>query len=326
MPPPLAEANHVVSSAPAAGLLLAAGAQRKRIRGFEDWTMGGACVADPLDREELLRSCDADGWHNRSSLELLRAAVADDAPVVLWATRAYSELVWLWWALEGFRRIGVEGERLFLARPRPRNPQDTIGDSPAELRIALEAAKPVTADEWREACDLWSKFASPSPLAFDEARRTGSSVFPELTSSAELHGVWFPRLFDGRLEMSEVDEDLLGALDDSWCTMQDILERLTPERLDRVARCFHGFFSIDRLCAWGSLGALEHEELDDDNPWEEDRFRATARTRVLLEHGLDNVADAPQLYVGGCLVNDPASPWVRIEDDAGWRIVLQRRP
>jgi hypothetical protein len=236
-------------------------------------------------------------------------------------------LVWLCWALDGLRRIGAEGERFFLARPRPQDPQETAGGcSPDEARSALEAAKPITDDEWREGSDLWLKFASPSPLAFDEARRKCSSVFPELTSSAELHGAWFPRLADGRLRLSEIDEDLLGALDGSWRSTFPLFQRLTQERFERVARRFHPFIAIYRLRDWASLGALEREKLVDQNPWERDRFRANDRTRALLERGLDNVSDAPQLYVGGCVVNDPASPWVRIEDNSGWRLALRGRP
>lgn len=237
-------------------------------------------------------------------------------------------MVWLWWELDALRRIGAEGERFFLARPHLLDPNETTGGStPAEARIALEKAKPITADEWREGSDLWLKFASPSPLAFDEARRTGSSVFPELTSSADLHGAWFPRLTNGRLRLSEIDEDLLGGLDDSWRSTQDIVfGTLTHERFERVARRFHPFIAIYRLRDWASRGVLEREELVDENPWAQDRFRATDRTCALLAQGLDNVSDAPQLYVGGCVVNDPASPWVRIEDDSGWRLALHGRP
>ena len=261
----------------------------------------------------------AGGWHHRLGLEELRAAIANDAPVVLWGTRAYSDLVWLWWGLDALRHIGAEKERFFLARPRPQDARDTTGGSTSgEARIALEAARPITDDEWREGSDLWLEFASPSPLAFDEARRTGSSVFPELTSSAELHGAWFPRLAVGRLQLSEIDDDLLGALDDSWRTTHDVFGRLTQERAERVACRFHPFIAIHRLRDWASLGVLEREVQVDENPFAQDRFRANDRTRTLLERGLDNVGDAPQLYIGGCVVNDPASPWVRIENDNGW--------
>ncbi len=94
----------------------------------------------------------------------------------------------------------------------------------------------------------------------------------------------------------------------------------------RLIRPFGSGFSIDRLRAWATHGVLERETLEDDNPWARDRFRATDRMRALLGQGLDGVGDAPQLHVGGCLVNDPASPWVRIEDDAGWRLALHDRP
>jgi hypothetical protein len=324
MPPTFAEAIHLVSSSSAAGHLLAAGASRARIRGSDDRLTSGPCDVDPVRHEELRRSWDTEGWHHRLGLEELRAAIAGDAPVVLWGTRAYSDLVWLWWELDALRRIGAEGERFFLARPRAQDPQETVGGcSPAEARIALDAAKPITDDEWREGSELWLKFASPSPLAFDEARRTGSSVFPELMSSAELHGAWFPRLADGRLRLSEIDEDLLGALDGSWRSTSPIFERLTQERFERVARRFHPFIAIYRLRDWASLGVCEREELIDRNPWEQDRFRATDRTRELVERGLDKVSDAPKLHVGGCVVNDAASPWIRVEDDGGWRLELR---
>ncbi len=324
MPPTFAEAIHLVSSGPASGNVKQAGAPRARIRYSDERLTSGPCDVDPVRHEEL-RGRDSEFWMRRLGLEDLRAAIAGDAPVVLWATRAYSDLVWLCWALDGLGRIGAEGARFFLARPQPKDPLETTGGStPEEARIALEAARPITPDEWREGADLWIKFASPSPLAFDEARRRGSSVFPELTSSAELHGAWFPRLTDGRLRLSELDELLLGVLDDSWRTTSDLLKMLPLDRLVRLAWPFHPFIPIYRLRAWATHGALEREALADENPWVQDRFRATDRSRALLERGLDDVGDAPQLYVGGCLVNDPTSPWLRIEEDSGWRLTRMR--
>jgi len=100
-----------------------------------------------------------------------------------------------------------------------------------------------------------------------------------------------------------------------------------PERqLARLVWPCAGFFRVHRLRAWARNGVLEREEVDDKTPWEQDRFRATARTRALLDQGLANVGDAAQLYAGGCLVNDPASPWVRVESDSGWQLALHARP
>ena len=327
MPSAFAEAIHLVSSDSAAGCLKQAGAPRTRIHFSNDRLTSGPCDVDPVRHEELRRAWDTEGWTRRLRLDDLRAAMTGDEPVILWGTRAYSDLVWLWWALDGFGRIGAEGTRFFVARPHPEDPRSTTGgSSPDQARTALEAARPISADEWREGADLWIKFASPSPLAFDEARRRGSSVFPELTSSAELHGAWFPRLIDGCLRLSELDAILLGGIVGSWRTTRDVHQALPPDLFARLVWPFHPFFSIYRLRAWATHGVLDREELADENPWAQDRFRANDRTRVLLEHGLDNVGDAPQLYVGGCLVNDPASPWVRIEDGSDWRLALQGRP
>jgi hypothetical protein len=326
MPPSFAEAIHVASSASAGGCLLQAGAPRARIRLSEDLLTSGPCDVDPVRHEELRRTWASEHAGRELRAEDLRAAIASDEPVVLWATRTFPDLLWLWCALDGLGRIGAVGPRFFLARPCPDDPLATVGGStPDEARIALAAARPITGDEWREGAELWSHYASPSPLAFDEARRRGSSGFPELTSSAEPHGAWFPRLTDGRLRISKLDEALLGSVDECWRTTSELFQRLPADRFTLLVRTFDAFFPIDRLRAWATEGALERETLVDENPFEQDRFRATERTRALLEHGLDGVGDAPPLYVGGCLVNTNTSSWVRIEDDAGWRLAQQGR-
>lgn len=325
MLPSFEEAIHLVSSGPAAGCVMQAGAKRARIRDTDDRLTSGPCDADPERHLELRRVWDADGWRRPRGLEHLRAAIAGDQPVVLWGTRAFADLVWIWWAMDGLGRIPVEPQRLFLARPRPGDPQDTVGGStPDEARAALATASPILGDVLREGAELWRRYASPSPLAFDEARRRGSSAFPELTSSAELHGGWFPRLGGDRFRLSYLDEALLGCVDDSWRTTSDVL-KTGGERLVPVVQTFDPFFSVERLRAWAAHGALAREVLADDNPYEQDSFRATERTRILLDQGLERVADAPPLYVGGCRVNDPTSPWVRIEDDGGWRLALHGR-
>jgi hypothetical protein len=91
-----------------------------------------------------------------------------------------------------------------------------------------------------------------------------------------------------------------------------------------LSPCDH-YFHVERLRAWATNGVLEREALVASDrilgkPRTQDRFRATARTRALLEHGLESVGDGPLMYVGGCRVNDPASPWFRIESASGWRL------
>jgi len=85
---------------------------------------------------------------------------------------------------------------------------------------------------------------------------------------------------------------------------------------------FGTFTAITRLRAWATHGAIAHEARSDMNPFRQDAFRPTDHTRRLLEHGLDSVADAPPLHVGGCRVNDPAAPWAHVPDGTGWRLAL----
>lgn len=260
-------------------------------------------------------------------LEDLRAAITCDRPVVLWGTRAYSDLVWLWWLLDGLDRIPIDGQQRFLVRPWSDDPLVEVGGlSSQEGRIALAAAAPVRDADLREGADLWRRYASASPLAFDDARRRGSSVFPELASSAELHGAWFPRLTGDRLVLSELDEILLGLVDDTSRRSDEILTNADEKSLALLVQPFHGFCPIERLRAWATHGALARETHSERDPYQQDSFRATETTRRLLAEGLARVDDAPPLYVGGCRVNDPAAPWVRIEEDSGWRLALQGPP
>jgi hypothetical protein len=330
MPPSIADAIHLVFSDSGMGCLLGAGAKRSRVHGSGDALTSGPCDVDPARHEKLREAWDIErGWPgsgHRIGLERLRTMIAGVEPVVLWGTRAYLDLVWLWWALDALRRIGAERSRFFIARPAPADPLSGCGGStPDEAHVALAAATPIRDDEWREGAELWSEYASSSPLAFDEARRNGSTVFPELTSSAELHGAWFPRFTDGRLRLSELDAVLLGGVGETWLTTSDLLHTLPEREVARVEWPFYPFASIYRLRAWAMHGVLEREAVDDENPWVQDRFRATDSSRALIDHGLDGVDDAPPLYVGGCLVNDRTSPWVRIEDESGWKLALHAR-
>lgn len=331
MPPTFAEAIHLTSSDSAMGCLIRAGARRPLVHGTGERLTSGPCDVDPARHEALRQAWDTErgvpGWRHRIGLDRLRDMIAGEEPVVLWGTCAFPDLVWRWWALDGLARVGADGPRFFLARPHPDDSLTTAGGStPDEARAALAAARPITDDEWREGIELWRKYASSSPLSFDEARRNGSTVFPELSRSAELHGGWFTRFTDGRLRVSELDAVLLSGLSDSWQTAWELLQSLPQDRLARLTGSFDTLFPIERLRGWTTHGVLEREALDDDNPWKQDRFRATERRHALLDDGLAGVGNAPRLYVGGCLVNDPASPWVRAEDKGAWRLGLQGRP
>jgi hypothetical protein len=65
---------------------------------------------------------------------------------------------------------------------------------------------------------------------------------------------------------------------------------------ERLAWPFDAYAARDRLIAWAALGAIKREVVADENPWQRDRLRATARSRTatarsrtLVEQGRDGV-------------------------------------
>jgi hypothetical protein len=306
-------AIHLASSDSAGGCLKAAGAKGARVRIAMDYLTVGPCDRDPERHRALRRAWAPVESMGPYGFDDVGVAIAGEEPVVVWATRAFAELVWLWWVLDGIARVGMGENRPFLlARPRPRDPLETTGGtSPKVAKAAFAAATPLTDETLREGAELWSLYAAPSPLAFDEARRRGSPVFPEIAERGDVHGAWFPRLDAGQLRLSLLDELLLGGFGDTWRNAHRILAH-------ELTRPFGVFYIYARLKAWASRGALERkpgrrDEFDDE-------FRLTEQGRRLLEHGLERVDDAPPLHVGGCRINDPAAPWVRIDDTSGWRL------
>jgi hypothetical protein len=321
------EAIHLVSSDSASGHVkqatkLAGLPRQVRILG-ERLTVG-PCDVDPQKHVELRRAWNAEEGDETFGLDELRVAIAGDLPVVVWATRAYPDLVWLWWILDGLKRIGPRTHPTMFVRPKPDDPLSTVGGiAPEAGREALTVARRISDDEFREGAELWRLFASPDPRAFDEARRRGSVVFPELNESAELHGAWFPRLADGRLHLSEYDQCLLASLTDEWLMPCDLLNPTVTPGWERLLRTFGSYYvPIWRLHAWAAHGVVAREARGyaNGNRLEQDVFRLTGRALDLLDNGLETVGNAPTVYVGGCRIHDPATPWVRVSDESGWRI------
>lgn len=324
----MTEAVHLVSSESAAGGIIQAGAPRKNVRILNEQLTVGPCDADPERHVELRRAWNAqigDEYTKTFGLDDLHAAVAGDLPVVVWATRAYAELLWLWWILDGLRRMGPYASPTFLVRPTPDDPLETVGGTPPHKSLAAIAdAHVISDDELPEGAELWRLYASPDPRGFDKARRRGSSVFPELSDSADLHGAWFPRLEGDRLRLAEYDRCLLENLTNEWLMPRDLLTRaVQTSKWKQMLRTFGSYYiPIWRLHAWASHGVvmLAVRDPDSDNLLEQNVFRLTNRARSLLENGLESVGDAPPVHVGGCRINDPAAPWVRVADDSSWRI------
>jgi len=329
----MTEAVHLVSCESAAGSIMQAGAPRKNVKILSEELTVGPCDVDPKEHVELRRAWNAemgDEFLKTFGLDELRAAVAGDLLVVVWATRAYPDLVWLWWILEGLGRIGPFAQPPLIVRPVPDDPRETVGGVPPEVsRAAFAGVRAISGAEFLEGAELWRLFASPDPRPFDEARRQGSPVFLELSDSADLHGAWFPRIEGGRLRLSEHDERLLASLTDEFLITWDLNKRISAvSGWERLLWTHGGLVPFWRLRQWAAHGVVAREVGDDDGDSIEAQrtvFRGTDRARDLLVNGLESVGDAPPLYVGGCKLNDPASPWVRIIDDAGWTLDIMPR-
>lgn len=309
---------HLVPEASAGGLMKRAGAARERVHVAADRLNVGPCAVAPERHAALREAWYARAWGVRQrafGLDELRVAIGDGRlPVVVWASRGFSDLLWLWWVLDGIERLDCP-EPLLVARPWPADLSGRVGGATVdEAEAALAAARPVTHRERREGSELWRKFAVANPLPFDEARRNGSIVFPELSECGDVYGAWFPRLEGGRLRLSQLDELLLGSLREQWLTMPELMGELSGR--ERQLDAFGLMVAVLRLKDWAARGVVQHRRCDA----EQDAFRLTDRARALLAQGLESVGDAPVIDVGGCKLGDPAAPWVRVADGSGWRL------
>jgi hypothetical protein len=314
---------HVVHGDSVAGSQRLLGAGTLQV--VRDLLTYGPCDADP-ERHVQLRLAHWQAPSDRASEFSLAATVSAwpaEQPIVVWATRAWSDQLFFWWTLDALARAHVQPSRVWWAEPVTYHPLAATGAAPpAELARALAQARPITPELVDAARELWLRFASPSPLSFDELRRAGSTAVPELASIAEPHGWWFPQFTNGVLRLSEMDELLLHTFDSEWRGPETLLH---GARADDIT---HGLFNvygdtivIARLMEWTARGVLEHLRRNGAG-WGEHAFRLTEAGSRLRDEGMQSVAAAPPIYIGGCRTHDPERPFVCVVDSSGWRLAL----
>lgn len=297
-----------------AGITVAkAGAPQDSIRVTKDLLTVGPCDVDPV-RHRALRSAywDVRPW-------AAEAELPSTTPILVWAAPAWSDQLFLWWMFDALERAGIDATRLRWAQPRSaRDLHVSVGGmTEAEMSEAFERAASVSPEQLAEGASLWRKYAADSPLPFDEARRAGSAHFPDLARSAEPHGGWFPRGGDGGLRLSEYDELILSTVGDEWRTPAELLRRERgPEITARLFFCFGDLFFLRRLRDWADHGVLRSEPRPGAGAFDSVAYRIARRPAG---------GKAPSLYVGGCLINDPTTPWVRVAEGDGWRIAAGPR-
>ena len=240
------------------------------------------------------------------------------APIILWAAPIWSERCHLWWTLDALGALGIPRERLWLAEPRGRLAGLGLGAcSPENLRAVYDDCVPLSAEMAEEGSALWRAFASSSPLEFDQARLRGSKAFPELGSIGEAHLAWFPWHKSDRLRLSDADALLLGSFGADWHTPIAMVRGPNQRKIVYELMSWVGDGSLlDRLDAWRSVGVVEREERDGQG-WASFALRLTERGLKLCAEGATQITELAPLGIGGCRVNDPAAPFVRVADDAG---------
>src|SRR3954467_836312 len=188
------EAIHITHGDGAAQLLLDLGAKRVLVR--RDLLTVGPCAVDPVEHRTLRREfwkgepITPSGMPGVDADEDLRRETAG-GPVVIWASRAWSDLTFLWSLVDALVRIGIA--RPFLVRPYNDDPTMPMGGiEPSLVRAAFDHLEPLRDDVGRSCLAFWNAYADPSPLAFDDLRRRTAQVAPEMARILEGHASWFP--------------------------------------------------------------------------------------------------------------------------------------
>jgi hypothetical protein len=319
MRPEMRDGLHVVHGDSAGGTVASLGAAHVRVR--RDLLTLGPCDVDPA-RHRALRAEHwgiddaeaADGLLGVGDLGAAIGLAAADAPIVLWATAAWSDRCFLWCTLDALERLGVPRQRVWVVQPGGDEVSSSGAYEAAEMRQALDLAIPLDEGFASEGAALWRLYAGASPIGFDEMRRRGSPSYPELGRIAEAHAAWFPWRDGERVRLSDVDAMLLGWLADHWLGTRDLV--LGPRGTSVVERLFAVVGDLGvlmRLDAWRALGAIELEQ-PELGSWEGVRARITAAGARLRDDGAATVEELAPIWIGGCLINDPSAPFVRAPD------------
>lgn len=179
------------------------------------------------------------------------ARFPDNKPVVIWTARHWTDRLALWWSLDSIHDKQLDVSRFTVATAQSQFASDdpTKGDPfsiacvpAANLRTAFDRRVPLTVQFLESGASLWHKYADPSPLAIDEARRNGCAEFSDLPAAAEAFGFLYPRRNStgNSIRLSLLDEAFLeGFQVDDWLTPWEVLwvsqraQAVLNERADR---------------------------------------------------------------------------------------------
>lgn len=283
----------------------------------------GPCASSPdAHREARSSYWDFDKrerTHFRASLDEVMKAVSSRSRLVVWTSRLWSDTVALW-ALCAWRLlhrpldpkidiavVGTASDHAF--------GRGSIRVTGADVRAGLGSAHPLSLTHAREMARFWRKLTARSPILASTAGRPARGR-EDLFAIGTYQAGFFPRLIASRPILSRVDELLFSCIEGRWSTPADVFMRSSTagEALREWASHTGDVFIARRLQAWaehdGGRAAMEHEPHRPERCMLEARYRLSAAGEKLVQDGLDDIAQAPPLAVGGAVAYDPLASWV----------------
>lgn len=293
----------------------------------------GAVVADGDDASVAAAMARIeDGYLSTEQLGSAAAHSADGERIVIWTTPSFEDRLFLWFAFEALTAKGVPESQIATAEPRIELP--AVADEPARFASlrSLDVAEIARGFDdlfypqlvYVEAgANLWETFSSNSPRQVAISIPHTTKFFPEFDVFAEDYGRLFPMVrgeSPSRVELSELDADLLGRLDEAE-------ERRAAEIFDATLLERYAYLDevvlLARLQAWAGHDADERyvEGTSDagvDDLFEQHAYRLTERGRELLEEGFEPGRKLPLFFVGDSRLYAGKKPWVRVIINENW--------
>jgi hypothetical protein len=293
MSPTFEEAVHFTHGDAAAATLQSLGARNILVR--RDLLTVGPCDVDPA-RHAALRAQYWGGWPQTPTGlpgadgdEALRAGLAANgaAPIVVWASRAWSDLTYLWSLIDALARVGAE--RPWIVRPVADEPTVSMGGVPAErVRRAFDGVELLQEEIARSCVNFWHAYADPSPLGFDALRRRGATVVPELGRILQGHAAWFPWRREGRLWLADADAAIFR-----WADGGELRHAM------HVMHWIGDSCLFARADAWRALGMLDRQT---------GAPVLTDAGRRLRDEGTLTRSELAPTWIGGCRVGGGRPP------------------
>lgn len=327
-PPLLSSATHVVCESFVADRLSALGAANIVLA--KDSLLVGPSHHDLMTHERMRRAWW--GVPDDESVDSIASSLVKwSPPIVVWIAPQLGDRLNLWRTCKRLRelRIAAANVRVIEVEPvppkRPREgprPPFECGASVAHhsddaLLRHLARARPLSGKRLARLVNLWDRFTSSDPRPFVRACLRGVEGVPELASLWAFLSCFLPRRTRGDgLHLSRFDQLLLSVLGDAPRTPLAVFvhKSAAGEELRALGSCTGDLFFPRRLQQWAQHGpapALERTAGPTaDNPMKAFAYRITDRGRRLLDAGLEDLTDAPDLPLAGITAYRGSDPWV----------------